>query len=131
MNPYLPGYNPLQIPLCHRGSFLGQCYKNFDSVGEMGNKESFGGVSEKKGKLTLPFFSETPPIDFLLPISPRLLKFFFNVPKSCFHSREESASDHDQEGRGSIPMTDFSFLNLTLSFFSGTPPNDSSIPLCI
>ena len=32
----------------------------------------------------------------------------------CLHSREESASDYGQEGRGSIPMTDFSFLNLTL-----------------
>ena len=51
MNPYLPGHNPTQIPLCYRGSFLGQCYKNFDSLGEMGNKESFGGVSEKKGKV--------------------------------------------------------------------------------
>ena len=113
MNPYLAGHDPTQILLCYGGSSLGYYYKNLDTLGEMGNKESFGGVSEKKGKLTLPFFSETPPIDFLLPISPRELKFFNNVPESCFHSREESASDHGQEGRGSIPMTDFSFLNLS------------------
>ena len=51
MNPYLPGHDLTQIPLCYRGSFLGHCYKNFDTLGEMGNKESFGGVSEKKGKV--------------------------------------------------------------------------------
>ena len=41
----------MQIPLCYRGSFLGHCYKNLETLGEMGNKESFGGVSEKKGKV--------------------------------------------------------------------------------
>ena len=41
----------MQIPLCNGGSFLGQSYKNFETLGEMGNKESFGGVSEKKGKV--------------------------------------------------------------------------------
>ena len=51
MNPYLPGHDPMQISLCYRGSFLGHCYKNFDTLDEMGNKESFGGVSEKKGKV--------------------------------------------------------------------------------
>ena len=51
MNPYLSSYNPTQIPLCYGGSFLRHCYKNFDALDEMGNKESFGGVSEKKGKV--------------------------------------------------------------------------------
>ena len=41
----------MQIPLCYGGSFLGDCYKNFEPLGEMGNKESFGGISEKKGKV--------------------------------------------------------------------------------
>ena len=30
---------------------MGHCYKNFEPLGEMGNKESFGGVLEKKGKV--------------------------------------------------------------------------------
>ena len=30
---------------------MGHCYKNFDTLSEMGNKETFGGVSEKKGKV--------------------------------------------------------------------------------
>ena len=30
---------------------MGHCYKNFDTLGEMGSKETFGGVSEKKGKV--------------------------------------------------------------------------------
>ena len=51
MNPYLPDQKSMQITLCYRGSFLVQCYKNFDNLGEMGNKESFGGVSGKKGKV--------------------------------------------------------------------------------
>ena len=41
----------MQIPLCYEARFLGLCYKNFDTLGKMGNKESFGGVSEKKGKV--------------------------------------------------------------------------------
>ena len=40
----------MQIPLCYGGSFLEHCYKNFETLGEMGNKGTFGGVSEKKGK---------------------------------------------------------------------------------
>ena len=51
MNLYIAGHDPMQIPLCYGGSFLRHCYKNFDTLGEMGNKESFGGVSEKKGKV--------------------------------------------------------------------------------
>ena len=51
LNPYLPDHDPMQIPLCYGGSFLGHCYKNFDALGEMGNEETFGGVSEKKGKV--------------------------------------------------------------------------------
>ena len=51
MNHYVPDYNPMQIPLSYGGSFLTHCYKNFETLGEMGNKESFGGVSEKKGKV--------------------------------------------------------------------------------
>ena len=43
----------MQIPFCYGGSFLGHCYKNFDTLGEMGNKETFGGVSEKKGKVRI------------------------------------------------------------------------------
>ena len=30
---------------------MGHCYKNFETLGEMGNEETFGGVSEKKGKV--------------------------------------------------------------------------------
>ena len=30
---------------------LSHCNKNFNTLDEMGNKESFGGVSEKKGKV--------------------------------------------------------------------------------
>ena len=41
MNPYHLGHDLTQIPLCYRGSFLH----------EMGNKDTFGGVSEKKGKV--------------------------------------------------------------------------------
>ena len=51
MNPYLPSHDLTQIPLCYGGSFSGHCYKNFDTLGEMGNKETFGGVLEKKGKV--------------------------------------------------------------------------------
>ena len=37
--------------LCYGGSFLGHCYKNFETLGKMGNEETFGGVLEKKGKV--------------------------------------------------------------------------------
>ena len=47
------------------------------------------------------------------PFHPEFQNFCNNVPKSCLRSREESALDHGQEGRGSIPMTDFSFLKVT------------------
>ena len=51
MNPYLSDHDLTQIPLCYDSNFLEHCYKNFNTLGEMGNKKSFGGVSEKKGKV--------------------------------------------------------------------------------